>query len=67
MLKLLIEFLLFPIYTILVLMFMILTVLALPIKIRFVERYIRQYINKSTNVIRKKKPKNFGSGDFFTV
>lgn len=55
MLKLLIEILLFPIYTILVLMFMILTVLALPIKIRFVERHVRQYINKSTNVLRKKK------------
>ena len=55
MLKPLIEIFLFPIYTILVLMFMILTVLALPIKIRFVEGHVRQYINKSTNVLRKKK------------
>lgn len=55
MLKLLIEILLFPIYTILVLMFMILTVLALPLKIPFVERHVRQHINKSTNVLRKKK------------
>lgn len=67
MLKQLIEILLFPIYTILVLMFMILTVLALPLKIPFVERHVRQHINKSTDKLRKKKPKNFGSGDFFTV
>ena len=55
MLKPLIELLLFPINTILVLMFMILTVLALPLKISFVERHVRQYINKSTDKLRKKK------------
>lgn len=52
--KFLIELLLFPVYTILVLMFMILTVLALPLKIPFVERHVRQHINKSTDKLRKK-------------
>lgn len=65
--KFLIELLLFPIYTILVLMFMILTVLALPLKIPFVERHVRQHINKSTDKYERKSPKNFGTGDFFTV
>lgn len=55
MLKPLIEIFLFPIYTILVLMFMILTVLALPLTIPFVERHVRQQINKSTDKLRKKK------------
>lgn len=53
--KFLIELLLFPIYTILLLIFMILTVLALPLKIPFVERHVRQRINKSTDKLRKKK------------
>ncbi len=56
MLKLLTEFLLFPIYIVLVLMFMILTVLALPLKIPVVESHVRQYINTSTKKPRKKKP-----------
>ncbi len=55
MLKPLIELLLFPFYIVLVLFFMILTVLALPLKIQFVERHVRQHINKSTNKLRKKK------------
>ncbi len=53
--KFLIELLLFPFYIVLVLFFMILTVLALPLKIQFVERHVRQYINKSTDKLRKKK------------
>jgi membrane protein implicated in regulation of membrane protease activity len=65
--KFLIELLLFPFYIVLVLFFMILTVLALPLKIPFVERHVRQHINKSTNILRNKKTKNFGTGDFFTV
>ena len=46
--KFLIEFLLFPIYIVLVLMFMFLTVLALPIKIPFVKRYIHEHILTNT-------------------
>lgn len=53
--KFLIELLLFPFYIVLVLFFMILTVLALPLKIPFVEHDVRQYINKSTNILRNKK------------
>lgn len=53
--KFLIELLLFPFYIVLVLFFMILTVLALPLKIPFVERHVRQHINKSTDKLRKKK------------
>lgn len=54
--KFLIELLLFPFYIVLVLIFMILTVLSLSLKIPFVERHIRQYINTSTKKPRKKKP-----------
>ena len=53
--KFLIELLLFPFYIVLVLFFMILTVLALPLKIPFIERNVRQHINKSTDKLRKKK------------
>ena len=51
--KFLIEILLFPIYIVLVLMFMILTVLALPLKIPFVKNYIQVHILRDTTKIDK--------------
>lgn len=51
--KFLIEFLLFPIYIVLFLMYMILTVLVLPIKIPFVKNYIYKHISPNTTKIDK--------------
>ena len=38
--QLIIDFLLFPFYVVLVLMFMVLVVLALPVKLPFLRRYL---------------------------
>lgn len=50
------EFLLFPFYVVLVLMFMLLVVLSLPLQIPFIKRKVSQYINISTKKLQKKKP-----------
>lgn len=49
----LIELLLFPIYIVLVLMFIVLTVLVLPLKIPFVRNYIYKHISPNTTNIDK--------------
>ncbi len=60
--KFLTEFLLFPFYVVLVLMFMLLVVLSLPLQIPFIKRKVSQYINISTKKLQKKKPQEFWNG-----